>query len=32
MPEYARMCLYKQGSKYALGDPKYAKILNMAKF
>ena len=25
------MCLYKQDSEYALG-PKYAKILNMAKF
>ena len=27
MPE----CLYKQNSEYAL-DPKYAKILNIAKF
>ena len=31
VPEYAWMCLYKQDSKYASG-PKYAKILNMAKF
>ena len=31
MPEYAGMCLHKQGSEYASG-PKYAKILNMAKF
>ena len=29
--EYAWMCLYKQDSKYA-SCPKYAKILNMAKF
>ena len=31
MPEYAWMCLYKQDSDYA-SDPKYAKILNIAKF
>ena len=31
MPEYVRWCLNKQDSEYALG-PKYAKILNMAKF
>ena len=31
MPEYAWMYLNKQDSEYALG-PKYAKILNMAKF
>ena len=31
IPEYAWMCLYKQGSEYAL-SPKYAEILNMAKF
>ena len=31
MPEYAWMCLYKQDSAYA-SHPKYAKILNMAKF
>ena len=29
--EYAWMCPYKQDSEYAL-DPKYAKILTMAKF
>ena len=31
MPEYDWMCLNKQGFEYAY-DPKYAKILNMAKF
>ena len=31
MPEYAWMCLNKQDSEHASG-PKYAKILNMAKF
>ena len=31
MPEYASMCLYKQDSEYA-SSPKYAEILNMAKF
>ena len=31
MPEYAWMCLDKQDSEYASG-PKYAKIVNMAKF
>ena len=31
MLEYAWMCLCKQDSEYAMG-PKYAKILNMAKF
>ena len=31
MPEYAWMCLFKQDFEYASG-PKYAKILNMAKF
>ena len=31
MPEYAWMCQYKHYYKYALG-PKYAEILNMAKF
>ena len=31
MSEYAWMCIFKQNSEYALG-PKYAKILNMAKF
>ena len=31
MSEYASMCLNKQDSEQASG-PKYAKILNMAKF
>ena len=31
MSEYAWMCLNKQDSEYASG-PKYAKILNIAKF
>ena len=31
MPEYAWMCRYKKDSEYASG-PKYAIILNMAKF
>ena len=31
MPEYTWMGLNKQDSEYASG-PKYAKILNMAKF
>ena len=31
IPEYAWICPYKQDSEYTLG-PKYAKILNMAKF
>ena len=31
MPEYAWMFLFEQDSEYASG-PKYAKILNMAKF
>ena len=31
MPDYAWMCIYKQGSEYASG-PKCVKILNMAKF
>ena len=31
MPEYAWMSLFEQDSEYDSG-PKYAKILNMAKF
>ena len=31
MPEYVWMCLYKRDSEYS-SCPKYAKILNMAKF
>ena len=31
MPEYAWIYLSKKGSEYASG-PKYAEILNMAKF
>ena len=31
MPKYVWMCPYKQDSEYASG-PKYAKIVNMAKF
>ena len=31
MPKYAWTCLYEQDSEYASG-PKYAKVLNMAKF